>query len=165
MHFGKNFKFHPNLDLRNFSLKVFPIYYQETIYRWSKYLSSPSSVPSSIASQFLWLNKNIQIDNKYVIFSYFSKNAMNFVAQFFDSDGKLHCWEFLKEKYLLSQSMKFKWFRLIHALPREWKKAISMHDGSLEILFIQDNHVIKKNQILCLTKLNSNKLYKIQIII
>ena len=45
------------------------------------------------------------------------------------------------------------------ALPREWKKAISMHDESLENLPIQDHHLIKKNQILCLTKLNSNELY------
>ena len=40
-----------------------------------------------------------------------------------------------------------------------------MHDGSLENLLIQDHHLIKKNQILCLTKLNSNELYQIQITI
>ena len=34
-----------------------------------------------------------------------------------------------------------------------------------ENLLIQDHHLIKKNQIFCLTKLNSNELYKIQIII
>ena len=61
--------------------------------------------------------------------------------------------------------MKFKWFQLTHALPNEWKEAISMPDGSLENLFVQDHHLIKKNQILCLTKLNSNELYKIQMII
>ena len=108
MHFSKNFKFHPNLDLRNFSLKIFPKYYQEIIYRWSKYLSSLAFLPSSIASQFLWLNKDILIDNKCAIFSNFSKNRINFVGQLFGSDGKLHCWEFLKERYLLSQNMKFK---------------------------------------------------------
>ena len=40
-----------------------------------------------------------------------------------------------------------------------------MHDGSLENLLIQDHHLIKKSQILCLNKFNSNELYKIQIII
>ena len=78
---------------------------------------------------------------------------------------ELHCWEFLKEKYVLAQNMKFKWFQLIHVLPSEWKEAISMHDRSLENLLIQDHHLIKKNQILCLTKFNSNELYKIQVII
>ena len=57
------------------------------------------------------------------------------------------------------------WFQLIHAFPREWKEAISVHDGSLGNLLIQHHHLIKKSQILCLTKLNSNELYKIQIII
>ena len=104
MHFGKNFNFHPNLDLRNFSLKIFSKYYQEIIYRWGIYLSSPPSLPSSIASQFLWINKDIQIDNKLILFSNFSYNGINFVRQLFDSDGELHCWKFLKEKYLLSQS-------------------------------------------------------------
>ena len=58
----------------------------------------------------------------------------------------------------------------MHALPREWKEAISVHDGGLENLLIQCinssiHSLIKKKQILCLTKLNSNKLYIIQIII
>ena len=38
MHFSKSFKFYPNLDLMNFSLTIFPKYYQEIIYIWSKYL-------------------------------------------------------------------------------------------------------------------------------
>ena len=67
----------------------------------------------------------------------------------------------LKGQYLLPQNVKLKWFQLIHALPREWKEAISMHDGSLKNLLIQDHHLIKKNQTLCLSKLNSNELYKI----
>ena len=156
IHFGKILKFPPNLDLRNFCLTIFPKCYQEIIYRWSKYLSSPPSLPTSTASQFLWLNKDIQIDKKCVIFSNFSKNRINFVGKLFDSDRKLHYWGFLKEKYILSQNMKFKWFQLIHAFPRECKEVISsMHDGSLENLFIKDHYLIKKNQTLCLTKLNS----------
>ena len=136
IHFGKNFKFHPNLDLRNQSLKIFSKYYPEKNYRWSKYLSSPPSLPSSIASQFLWFNKDIQIDNKCVIFSSFSKNGINIIGELFYSDGKLHCWEFLKEKYLSSQNMKFNQFQLIQVLPREWKEAIPIHDGNLENLLI-----------------------------
>ena len=80
MQFGKKFKFHPNLYVTNFSLKIFPKYYQEIIYRWSKYLPSTPSLPSSIASQFLWLNEVIQIDNKCAIFSDFSRNGIKFVG-------------------------------------------------------------------------------------
>ena len=75
-----------------------------------------------------------------------------------DTICKLHCWEFLKVKYPLSQNIKVKWFQLTQALPKEWKEAISMHDRSLENLLSQDHYLIKKNEILCLTKLNSNEL-------
>ena len=113
----KKIKFHPNFDLRNFcnTENDFAWYYQEIIHRWSKYLSSLLFPPSSTACQFLWLNKDIRIDNKYVIFFNCSKNGI-----ILDSDGKLHCWEFLKETYLWSKNMKFKWLQLIHTLPREW---------------------------------------------
>ena len=94
-----------------------------------------------------------------------SHNGINFFEQFFDSDEILHCWESLKGKYLLSQNIKLKWLQSTHALPREWKEFISMHDRSLQNLLIQDHHLIKKNQIICLTKLNSNELYKTQTII
>ena len=80
MHFGKNFRFHPNLYLMELSLKIFPKYYQEIINRWSNYLSSPPSLLLSIASQFLWLNKDIQIDKKFVIFPNISKNGINFAG-------------------------------------------------------------------------------------
>ena len=53
----------------------------------------------------------------------------------------------------MSENMKSKCFQLIHALPREWKKAPAMHDGSFENLLIQDHHLNKKNQMLCFTKL------------
>ena len=50
-------------------------------------------------------------------------------------------------------------------MPYRENGKISMHNGSLENLLNHDHHLIKKNQILCLTKLNSNELYKRQIII
>ena len=69
MYSGINVKFHPNLNLREFSLMIFPKYYQEIIHRWSKYLSSPTSLLSSIASPIIWLNKDTKIGNKCVLFS------------------------------------------------------------------------------------------------
>ena len=96
MHFGKNFKFHPNLDLRNFSLKIFPKYYQEKIYRWSKYLSSSPSLTWSTASQFLWLNKDIQIDNvsSFLIFQKMELTLSdNFLIVMGNSLIGTHCWK------------------------------------------------------------------------
>ena len=143
---------------KKFLFKNFAKYYQEQIYRCSKYLSSPPSIPLSIASPFLRLNKDIQIENECAIFSNFSKSGTNFVAQLFDRDGKLHCCEFLKEKYLSSQNMKLTCFKLIHTLPREWKEAISVHDRSPENLLVRYHHPIKKNQMLCLAINLTSKL-------
>ena len=149
-------KFHPSLDLKYFFLKSFSKYYQEIVYWRIKYLSSSPFLLSSIVSQFLLFSKD-----KCVIFLNFLKIGTNFVGQL----AKLHCWESLKGIYLLSQKMKLRWFQLTHALPREWKESISMHNGSFENVLIQDHHLVKKNQIICLTKLNSNELYKIWVII
>ena len=65
----------------------------------------------------------------------------------------------------MSQNKKFKWFQLIHVSPKEWKEAISMHGENTVNALIQDHHLIKKDQMLCLTKLNGNEIYMVQIII
>ena len=153
IHFGKNFEFHPNLDLKNFSLKIFSKYYQEKNYRWSKYLSSPPSLPSSIASQFLCLNKDIQIDNKCVIFSSFSNDEINFIGELFYSDGKLHCWEFLKEKYLLSQNTKLNWFQLIQSYRGNGKKLFQYMMAILKIFSFKTIISSRKTKCLALPNL------------
>ena len=40
-----------------------------------------------------------------------------------------------------------------------------MHDGSLKKASHSRHHLMKKNQIICFTKIESNELYKIQTII
>ena len=62
-------------------------------------------------------------------------------------------------------------FPIYTYLTERIEKAISMRDGCIEHPLIQDHHIVikkkktKNKNKLCLTKLNSNKLYKIQIII
>ena len=87
----KNFKFHSNLDLRKTLLRKFPKYYQEMLYKWGTFLSSPN-LPPYIISQFIWFNKKIQIDKMHAFFS-----SLYFVGQLFDRDGKLKACECLKD--------------------------------------------------------------------
>ena len=55
---------------------------------WIKYFSSPISFPSTVTSQFLWFNKNIENDGKCVCFEEFSINGANFPRIFFkDSEN------------------------------------------------------------------------------
>ena len=52
---GKNFKFYSNVEVVHSILCKL---------RWSKHLSLPSALPSTVAYQFIWYNKHIQIGNK-----------------------------------------------------------------------------------------------------
>ena len=61
-----NFKFHSNLDISVQKLKKFPIYYEIILKNWCLHLTSTSVLPPAIASQALWYNKNIKIDNKSI---------------------------------------------------------------------------------------------------
>ena len=45
-------------------IKCLPIYYKQIFKRWSENLSSSPSLPSAIASQVIWYNKCIKVDNK-----------------------------------------------------------------------------------------------------
>lgn len=84
--FRANFKFHGNLDISKCPLKIFPSFYKEMDWignemeetGWIKHFSSPISFPSTVTSQFLWFNKNIENDGKCVCFEEFSINGANF---------------------------------------------------------------------------------------
>ena len=169
MGFGKNFKFHPDVDFRDFSLKIFPKilsrnqYYQfiDGVNTYLHHLLFHHQQSINFYGLIKTFKQTINVSSSLI----FQRNGINFIGKMFESDAKVHCWEFLKVKYLLSQNMNFKLFQLIHALSREWEESVSMHDGSLENFLFQHHHLMKKNQVLCVNKLNSNELYKMQIII
>ena len=46
--------------------------------RWANLFSSPVTVPSTIVSQCLWFNKEIQVGNKCIYFSKFAEKDINF---------------------------------------------------------------------------------------
>ena len=91
--FGKNFKFHSNLEVSHSILYEFPMFYKEIFIRWSKHLSSPVTLPSTVACQFIWYDKHIQIGNESIYLYNFLNRNLNFVGQLFDTDGKLKSWK------------------------------------------------------------------------
>ena len=83
-YLGKNVKFLSNLAIPGNKIKRFPIYYKKIIKRWSENLSSSPSLPYAIASQVIWYNKYIKIDNKtlYNLCNYkISRKDKSFVVQ------------------------------------------------------------------------------------
>ena len=63
---GLNFKFHLNLDSSVHKLNKFPTYCKITLQNWCLHLTSSPALPSAIASQALWYNNNIEIDNRSI---------------------------------------------------------------------------------------------------
>ena len=88
-YLGKKFNFHSNLEVSHSILYKFSKFYKEIFIRWGKHLSSSATLPSTVACQFIWFNKHIQIDNKSIYLYNFSNRNLNFVGKLFNTDGKL----------------------------------------------------------------------------
>ena len=115
----------------------------------------------SVASQFIWYNEHIKIDNNTIYKSYFSQN----ISALFESNCKMKSWEDLRAKLDLDDNKKFYWKQIIHAIPRAWKENCLECADNISDLIINKHHLIKKHQICCLEKLNSRELYKMQFIL
>ena len=71
--FAIKFNFHSNLDSDDSKILTFPSFYKQLFHNWRKYLSSSVNIPSSILSQPIWHNKNIEINSKSIYIGEFSK--------------------------------------------------------------------------------------------
>ena len=75
--------------------------------RWSENLSSSPSLPSAIASQVIWYNKHIKVDNKTLYNFKISRNDINYAGQLFKYDGKPKLWVELKNEFNLQGQLQF----------------------------------------------------------
>ena len=69
-----------------------------------------------------------------------------------------------KQEYNLQDANKFQWIQLVHAIPNNWKNIIVNDKGDSFNLAIENHHLIKKNLISCIEKLESKELYFMQIL-
>ena len=87
-HFGKDFKFYPNIKVQESLVNYFPCFHKEMVDKLSKYLSSAANFASAVSSQYLWYNSNIQIDHKHIYLKEFAEKNINFVSQLFNEIGR-----------------------------------------------------------------------------
>ena len=121
---GNNFVFHSNLSINEIKLKKFPNYYRQLLYKWMKHFSCNPILPSMIASECLWYNKNIKIDGKTIYYqSLFSENGLNYVGQLFENNH-VKTWLQNKHEFSLKEKHMFAFFQIIHALPKQWKAVL-----------------------------------------
>ena len=128
-----------------------------------KNFSSLPSLPSSVASQCLWHNKYIKIDNKTIFSFSLSAKGINFIGQLFQNNHQIKKWDELKTEFDLIENEKFLIVQITHTLPSSWKEIPRNHTDSINNLVIQDHHLKEKHQIFSLNKLNSAILCEILI--
>ena len=75
-YLGKYFKFNSNLEISCSVLRSLPKFYQELFFRCGKCLSSPVTLPSTLACQFIWFKKHTKIDDKSLFFHSLSNNDL-----------------------------------------------------------------------------------------
>ena len=160
---GKNFKFHSNLSIPNKTINSLPSFYKDIINSCCNYYSCTPKVSSLVSSQFLWYNSYIKIDKEVVCFKEFANKKINFVSDVFDENGELKPWQKILSDFQLTQKSYFKWFQLIHAIPRPWKLAVLNDKGNCKNIIYLNHHLIKNNQILAIDKLIPEELYSLSI--
>ena len=74
-------------------------------------------------------------------------------------------WEDLRAKLGLDDTKKIYWGQIINAIPLAWKEIFLDCGDNMSNLIINEYDLIKKHRIYCLEKLNSRKLYNIQLIL
>ena len=163
-YLSKNFKFPSNLEVSRYVLRTLSKFYQGLFFRWSKYLCSPATLPSTVACQFIQFKKHIKIDKKIICFNSLSNNNLNFVGQPFDFDGSIKSqWECLKDQFRLKNNIQFQCWQNMHGIPELWKDNIKNFARNVSKLSIQDHNLIKCHRILNLKNLSTRELYKIQL--
>ena len=87
---------------------------------WKNTFAFFSLTPSCLKSQFLWFNKDIEINNKPFQFKDFSIENINFVEHLCKPSGVFKSWSEIKTEYNLEEKNFHKWFQLLHVILNQW---------------------------------------------
>ena len=139
---GKNFIFHSNLNINPNKIKEFLTYYQNILIKWEIFFSSLPSLPSSVASQCLWHNKYIKIDDKTIFSSSLSAKGINFVGKLFQNNQQIKKWDELETEFDLIEKEKFLIVQITHALPISWKEILQNYTENINNLVFQEHQLI-----------------------
>ena len=161
--FGKNFKFHTNLDFKSTIIMNFPLFYKSLLLHWKNSFPNFHVVASCILNEFLWYNKYIKIGGNTINFKYFSEKGINYFIHLLNNDGYFKTWTVIKAEHNLSENLYFQWMQLIHAIPLEWKQNVKNNISDSANLLTLNHHIIFNSRILSAEKLSSKEIYLILI--
>ena len=153
--------FYPNLVTDNMYAKEnLPLFYKNIINYWSEVAKAPPITASSILSESVYNNNFIKIENKTVKYNFLGIKRL-FVADLFEENGSLLCWERFKYQHKIPPNLYFKWLQLIDSIPENWKNIIKEDKGHSRIFCIFKPHINLKAKIFPIDKLTSQEFYKI----
>ena len=67
---------------------------------------------------------------------------MNYVNNLFDENGELKSWQKILSDFHLTQKSYFKWFQLIHAIPKSWKLTVLNEKINCKNIIYLNHHLI-----------------------
>ena len=118
---------------------------------------------STIASQIIWYNKHILIDERSFYNTTIADKEINHVGQLFDTNGAMKPWSVFKSEFSLSKNSHFYWIQLNNAIPKAWKENLCKGDKNFHDLTFSRHHIIKKHHLYSLRKCNSKELSSLQV--
>ena len=68
------------------------------------------------------------------------------------------------DEFQLTQISYFKWFQLIHAIPKSWKVAILNDKGNCKNIYL-NHHLIRNNQILAMEHFIPKELFSLSFVL
>ena len=146
--------------MHKFVLEKFTNFYKSLFQQWSITFNSDLKAPSYIASQQLWYNRFITINNKTVFFPQWSKSKLNFIGQLFD-EKKLKPWNELKEEFSLAKTDHFKYMQLCNAIPSSWKTSLLKDSENTHGLVLYEPHIVIYQTVHHIFKLRAKFLYNL----
>ena len=127
--------------------------------QWSSF-NSDLKAASCIASQQLWYNRLITINNKTVFLPQWSKSKLNFIGQLFD-EKKLKPWNELKEEFSLANTDDFKYMQLCNAIPSSWKTSLLKDSENTHGLVLYEPYIVINQTVHHIFKLRAKFLYNL----
>ena len=156
----EEFQFQTKSIMYKFVLEKFTNFYKSLFQQWSIIFNSDLKAASCIASQQLWYNRFITINNKTVFFPQWSKSKLNFIGQLFDGK-KLKPWNELKVEFSLANTDHFKYTQLCNAIPSSWKTSLLKDSENTHGLVLYEPHIVINQTVHYIFKLRSKFLYNL----
>jgi len=114
-----------------------PMFYRQVLHAWFALKKQPSNA-LDIRREILYFNKNIKIENKYILMSNMVANDIYLIDQIVDNNGKILPYDTLCRQYgnVISH---FDFMSLIDAIPVAWRKTLQQQSFHVHVCNVNES--------------------------